>query len=268
LKAFEFDPGSAVIASNLGVTFSLLGEYQEAEKYFKKTILLNPTFIEAIWQKSFMYMKWKGNIIQARATIAEAFQFDECISNPLLFESNVLIDIYDGNYQKALSYLSSKDIDFIYIQFYVNLKSLLYARVYVLMNMPGKAYEYFDAARVTLESIIIKNPDDPRLYSAIGIAYAGLGQKEKAIEAGKRAVELMPINKEAYRGVFRVEDLARIYVMVGEYDAALEQIKLLLTIPSRLSVKLLLLDPTWKPLWDLPEFKKITNMASPDASRI
>ena len=136
------------------------------------------------------------------------------------------------------------------------------------MNMPGKAYEYFDAARVTLESIILKNPDDPRLYSAIGIAYAGLGLKEKAIEAGKRAVELMPINKEAYRGVFRVEDLARIYVMVGEYDAALEQIKLLLTIPSRLSVKLLLLDPTWKPLWDLPEFKKITNMASPDASRI
>ncbi len=45
--------------------------------------------------------------------------------------------------------------------------------------------------------------------------------------------------------------------MVGEYDAALEQIKLLLTIPSRLSVNLLLLDPAWKPLWNLPEFKKM-----------
>jgi tetratricopeptide (TPR) repeat protein len=126
------------------------------------------------------------------------------------------------------------------------------------MNMPEKAHEYFGAARTTLDSMILKNPNDPRLYSAIGFAYAGLGLKEKAIEAGKKAVELMPINKEAYRGVFRVEDLARIYVMVGEYDAALEQIKLLLTIPSRLSVKLLLLDPDWKPLWNIPEFKKIT----------
>ena len=103
----------------------------------------------------------------------------------------------------------------------------------------------------------MKDPDEPRLYSAIGIAYAGLAQKEKAIEAGRKGVDLMPIEKEAYRGVFRVEDLARIYVMVGEYDMALEQIKLLLTIPLRLSVQLLLLDPAWKPLRDLPEFKKI-----------
>jgi TolB-like protein/Tfp pilus assembly protein PilF len=268
LKAFELDPGSSVIVFNVAVTYSLLGEYIEAEKYFKKAILLNPTFMEAIWQKSFMYMKWKGNTIQARATIAEAFQFNESISKPMLFESNVLMDIYDGNYQKALSYLSSKDIDLIEIQFYINLKSLLYARIYDLMNMPEKAHAYFDSARITLESRILKNPGDPRLYSAIGIAYAGLGQKEKAIEAGKKGVDLMLIEKEAYRGVFRVEDLARIYVMVGEYDAALEQIKLLLTVPSRLSVKLLRLDPVWKPLWNLPEFKKITNSASPDSLRI
>ena len=91
-----------------------------------------------------------------------------------------------------------------------------------------------------------------------------MGKKEKAIEAGKRAVELMPINKEAYRGVARVEDLARIYVMVGEYDAALEQIKFLLSLPGPLSVKMLQLDPDWKPLWNLPEFKKIINAASPD----
>ena len=47
-----------------------------------------------------------------------------------------------------------------------------------------------------------------------------LGLKDKAIEAGKKAVELMPVSKEAYRGTFRVADLARIYVMLGEYDAA------------------------------------------------
>jgi tetratricopeptide (TPR) repeat protein len=128
--------------------------------------------------------------------------------------------------------------------------------------MPGEAYKYYDSARITLESRILKNPEDPRLYSAIGIAYAGLGLKEKAIEAGKRAVELMPINKDAWRGVYRVEGLARIYVMVGEYDAALEQIKLLLSLPGPLSIEFLQLDPDWKPLWDIPEFKKITKVTS------
>jgi serine/threonine-protein kinase len=264
LRAFELDPGSSRITYNTAETFYFLGEYQESEKYFNKTCLLNPTFIEPYWLKSIMYMKWKGNTIQARETISETFQFKESISNTRIFELNVLMDIYDGNYQKALSYIASRDIDIIENQFYFNLKSMLYARVYNLMSIPEKAYEYFDSARVTLESKILINPDDPRLYSAIGITYAGLGQKEKAIKAGKKAVDMMPINKEAYRGTYRVEDLARIYVMVGKYDKALEQIKLLLTIPSGLSVKLLLLDPIWKPLWNLPEFKKITNITSPD----
>jgi TolB-like protein len=256
-KAIELDPGIPKLSQNLAVLLSLLKEYPEAEKNFNNALLCNPTFIESYWQKSFNYLKWKGNTKQVRETLSEAFKFKECVSHPLLIESNTLVDIYDGDYQKALIYLSSQDIDIIYVQFYINLKSLLTARIYNLMNMPEKAKIYYNSARNTLDSLILKDPKDSRLYSAIGITYAGLGLKAKAIEAGKKGVELMQISKEAYRGAFRVEDLARIYVMVGEYDLAIQQIKLLLSIPSRLSVKLLLLDPAWKPLWNLPEFKKI-----------
>jgi TolB-like protein/Flp pilus assembly protein TadD len=257
LKAFELDPVSSRIAQDLAGTLYLMCEYQEAEKYFKQALLLNPAFIEAILNESLMYMKWKGNTIQSREIIAEASKFTELNYDPMIIELNVLMDIYEGNYQKAVAFLSSKNIDIIQNQFYINLKSLLYARLYNLMNMPEKAFGYYDSARVVLESRILINPDDPRLYSAIGIAYGGLGQKEKAIEAGKKAVELMPISKEAYRGVYRVGDLARICVMVGEYDMALDHIKQLLSLPGPLSAKLLLLDPAWKPLWDQPEFRKI-----------
>jgi hypothetical protein len=38
------------------------------------------------------------------------------------------------------------------------------------------------------------------------------------------AVELLPMSKEAWRGAHRLEDLARIYTMVGEYDAAIDQL--------------------------------------------
>lgn len=89
-------------------------------------------------------------------------------------------------------------------------------------------------------------------YSSLGIAYAGLGRKIEAIEAGEKAVELLPINKEALRGKSRMEDLARIYLMVGEQEKALEWIELLLAIPAGLSTNMLLLDPVWKPLWDHP----------------
>ncbi len=258
LKAYEFDPGSSVMTENIGETFYLTGKYQEAEKYFDKTATLNPAFIDAYWLRSKMYLKWKGNTVQARETMAKASRFEESITNKNIFELNLLLDIYDGNYQRALNSLSAKSIEIIDDQYYFHPKSLLYAEVYGLMKMPDKAHEYSDSARITIESRILKDPDDPRLYSALGIAYAGLGQKEKAISAGEKALEMMPIDKEAYRGACRAEDLARIYVMVGKYDEALEQIKILLSVPSELSVKLLLLDPAWKPLWSLAEFKKIT----------
>jgi TolB-like protein/Flp pilus assembly protein TadD len=257
MRAYELDPTAPAILQNIGVNESLLNDYPKAEEFFNKALLINPTFIEVLWQKWFLYLKWKGNVTQSRQVLNEAFQYDECRSNPLLYESDILLDIYAGDYNKALSGISSRDIDYIFVQFYVNLKSLLFARVYTLRDMPEKAHYYYNSARNTLDSMIAVNPGDSRLYSTLGIAYAGLGQKDKAISAGMKGVELMPVEKEAYRGVFRVEDLARIYVMVGEYDAALEQIKLLLSIPSRLSVKLLLLDPAWKPLRDLPEFKKL-----------
>ena len=264
LKAYEFDPGSSVMTENIAETYYLTGKFQEAEKFFNKTFSLNPEFIDAYWLYSKMYLKWKGNTVQSRKTMAKVSQFVESISNKNIFEHNTLLDIYEGNYQKALKSLSANSIDIIDDQFYFHPKSLLYARVYSLMKMPDKAHEYFDSARITIESGILKDPDDPRLYSALGIAYAGLGQKEKAISQGTKALEIMPIDKEAYRGACRAEDLARIYVMCDKYDEALEQIKILLSVPSALSVKMLLLDPTWKPLWNLPDFKKITNISSND----
>ena len=108
-----------------------------------------------------------------------------------------------------------------------------------------------------LENKLIEAPDDSRLYSSLGIAYAGLGLTEKAKAAGEKSVALMPISKDAYLGTWRVEELARIYVMVGDYEKALEQIELLLSIPSGLTINLLKLDPVWKPLWDHPEFNKL-----------
>jgi tetratricopeptide (TPR) repeat protein len=268
LKTIELAPDYAIGKENMAVTLFLLGEYEESEKYFKSTIILNPAWYAPYWQCILMYMKWNGNTIKGRETLAEAFQFKELINNPLLVESKVLIDIYDANYESALSYLSSKNIGNIQPNMYFNLKSLLYAKIYNLMNMPDKATAYYDSARIAIESLILKTPEDSRLFSALGIAYAGLGQKGKAIEAGAKAVVLLPISKDAYFGVYRIEDLARIYVMVGDYEKALVQIKLLLSHPSLLSVKMLQLDPVWKPLREMPEFKKIIKRAPSDNSRI
>ncbi len=125
------------------------------------------------------------------------------------------------------------------------------------MNKPESERAYYDSARVFLERRIADVPDDPRLLSSLGIVYAGLGLDAKAISAGEKAVRLLPVSKEAYKGVYQVENLAMIYVMIGKYDEAIAQIKYLLSIPGFLSTKILELDPRWAPLRNQPEFKKL-----------
>jgi len=58
-------------------------------------------------------------------------------------------------------------------------------------------------------------------------------------------------------GTIRATALARIYVMVGEFDAAIDRLKFLLSIPSQVTIPLLRLDPAWDPLRDHPRFKKL-----------
>ena len=74
---------------------------------------------------------------------------------------------------------------------------------------------------------------------------------------GEKAVSLLPMSKEAYRGSCRLQDLAKIYTLVGEYEKALDNIEYLLDRPTKLTVHLLRLHPIWEPLRANPRFKKI-----------
>ena len=79
-------------------------------------------------------------------------------------------------------------------------------------------------------------------------------------------MELSPVSKDALIGPSRVSDLAKIYTMVGEYDAALDEIEYLLSIPSGNSVPWLRLDPIWDPLRDHPRFQALLEKYSAKGS--
>ena len=70
-------------------------------------------------------------------------------------------------------------------------------------------------------------------------------------------VALMPVSKEAVQGAMLCEVLARVYAMVGERDAAQDQLEYLMSIPGDLGVGALRLDPAWAPLRSHPRFQAL-----------
>jgi DNA-binding SARP family transcriptional activator/TolB-like protein/Tfp pilus assembly protein PilF len=120
------------------------------------------------------------------------------------------------------------------------------------------ARDYYDSARVRLESLTQQQPDDALLRGRLGLAYAGLGWKDAAIREGLEATRLRPTSDDLIDGAVASELLARIYAMVGEADAAISRLEVLLSGPSLLSSELLRLDPIWAPLADNPRFQRMT----------
>ena len=256
-QALVIDPQSAMLAGNLGETYFLLRDYPITEQYYDRAIRLNPEQLEVYAGKAWLYLSWKGDTKMAHSILEESSQIFGSKGDILIQYTWVLSLIFESNYPTALRRLQQGELMTFDSPFYTVPKELLYAQIYGLMNQAELEQAYYDSARIILEARVVEQPRDERFHSALGIAYAGLGFKDNAIEAGEQAVELLPIQKEAFRGAYRVADLARIYVMVGEHNAAIDQLEQLLSIPSQISVPLLRIDPIWRPLLDQPRFQKI-----------
>src|SRR4030042_264153 len=110
---------------------------------------------------------------------------------------------------------------------------------------------------IELNEKIKQFPEDERFYAALGYAYAFKGEYKIALENSQKAVKLMPLSTDVWKGFEKEKDLAEVYILAGEYERALDKIEYLLTIPGDLSVPLLKADPAYDKLLDLPRFKKI-----------
>jgi tetratricopeptide (TPR) repeat protein len=97
--------------------------------------------------------------------------------------------------------------------------------------------------------------------SNLALAYAGLGEKEKALSQAKRAVA--DYNDDAVAKPPAEVCLAQIQARFGDHDAAIDAIPHLLQVPAGITVADLNFNPLWDPLRNDPRFQKL--IAEPQA---
>jgi serine/threonine protein kinase/Flp pilus assembly protein TadD len=125
----------------------------------------------------------------------------------------------------------------------------------------GKAQSAFIAARAEQQKVVQAQPNDSQELGLLGLIDAYMGRKEEALREGRRAVELVPMERDSLEGVRRVANLAMIAAWVGDKDLAFEQLESIIRRPSALSYGGLKLFPWWDPLRDDPRFEKILEEA-------
>ncbi|HKT59103.1 MAG TPA: hypothetical protein VJQ46_03585, partial [Gemmatimonadales bacterium] len=121
----------------------------------------------------------------------------------------------------------------------------------------AKVAAWADSARIAAERQLRDAPDDWQRHGLLGVALAYLGETDAAVREGRRGMELMPISRDGYFGPYAQLQLARIYLLSGKLDLALDQLEPLLEVPFYLSRGWLRLDPTFDPLRRHPRFQRL-----------
>ncbi len=116
---------------------------------------------------------------------------------------------------------------------------------------------YAEQAAKAFAEQLVSVPEDSGRHVSLGIALAYLGRKDEAIREGERAVALDPMAKDQLWAPYIRHQLARIYMLVGEPEKALDQLEPLLKIPYYLSPGWLKIDPNFDPLRKNPRFQKL-----------
>lgn len=253
-RAVELDPRNAEAVWSLAYAYTWLRRYGEAEPLYDRALQLAPHRNAFYWFKANNEILWHGDLQVARATMERMPDRKDSWWPWYWWELMRL----ERRFEDALALLAAESWDVLAGPLEFAPKTLLEGQLLHALGDTERAWLRFEEARSILEEEAEIRPDDGRVHSSLGIAYAGLGRNEDAIRAGRLGTDLAPIKSRAFDyGPMRAEYLATVYAMVGRLEEAVGQLELLLSRPSFMSVAQLRIDHRFDPLRDQPDFQAL-----------
>ncbi len=264
-EAITRDPHNSAFVEDLAVTLSNTRQFRAAEQQFDRLIELRPDQPMLKAQKPFVTFFKSGDDTALRTTIA-AFPASMADDRGAL-TLRLAFAFVDRDWPQAkeiIEKMNGGDDEgyFAYGQINVPVScySILLAR---LQGEQPRANASFAETREQLNQKVQKSPGNAYLLSQLAVTDALLNNKEVAISEAKRAVELLPVSKDAMAGPSMEMNLAIVYAWTNELDLAFEKLSSLTNLPSGIFYGQLKRDPYWEPLRKDPRYEKLLAEMAP-----
>ncbi len=266
-QAAVLDPRSTLSFDQLGLTYSMLRRYAEADEAFGRAVAVTADPADELVTRAFNIVEWKGDLAPLQAALdALVPGSDAYLGNAVSF---YLVHWWSRDYTAAIRTGEADTADDWSDTGNIALPRRLYlAWAYAAAGDDAKAKPLYAGLREQTQAAVQQRPDDPDLHLTLAFVDAGLGLKDEALSEGRKVQSVMPLSRDFISGTSRLGWLAQLAVRLGENDQALDQLQQLLAQPAggiAISPALLKLDPVWDPLRSDPRFQKMASGGTPGA---
>ena len=296
-KALQLLPNSGLVHQYIAFVLRRLGRWEEAEPYYRKAIELDPLNVQLLSSFGSEYYVYLRRFSDAYITLDRAIQVAPDSDTSRAIKAGVFMN--EGRLAEADQEMARVPVDdfddfivnnrmslWLYEHKYKEAADFMRRRIqafppdqttdsWLRMFMVEAAFAHKwlgekEEARQLFERVVhdtkptpdtIVKPEANGLPSILALAYAGLGEQEKALQQASQAVkdyETDAVNKPLAQIL-----QAQIQALFGQTDAAITALPHLLQVPAGLTVANLNYDPMWDPLRKDPRFQKLLSRPAP-----
>jgi TolB-like protein/Tfp pilus assembly protein PilF len=256
-KALELDPRDVTLLNDMGSTFyAYLRRFDEARALTDQALRIAPDSAPDRATKAGLFQA-EGRLEEARRELA---RIPEDASDDLIINARIQQAIYERHYDNAIKVIEGKlnsipatqRLDSFAKQFLVYL-----GFCHEWAGRPEEARNAFTRAVQAIKptSDTVVGADANGTPMILALAYAGLGEKEKALKQAEQALKDY-VDDETSKPQAEYT-LAQLQARFGDNDRAIAALPHLLQVPAGLTKANLKLDPLWDPLRKDPRFQKL-----------
>jgi serine/threonine-protein kinase len=262
-RAVEVDPRNTFTLQQIGLSYHHLRRYAEEKSVLDRALKIDPNNVDTKVARAFVDFHWKADTRLLHQTI-DSIRTTNPDSTQSIADGWLVCAMAERDSAAAKAAAIAAGANPPLTDEAVNFSRPFMEGVIARMsNDDDNARSAFTAARVEQEKIIQAQPNYGPPLCVLGLIDAALGQKEEALREGRRAVAVLPVEKDAINGVAMIKYLAMIEAWVGDNDLACEQLAVAIRPPSRLTYGQLKLLPFWDPLRGDPRFEQIVVSLAP-----
>jgi TolB-like protein/class 3 adenylate cyclase/Tfp pilus assembly protein PilF len=261
-RAVELDPRNFFTLQQLAISYHALRRYDQEIATLDRGLSIKPDDAEIKAGRALAFLDWKADtrplhqaIDEIRAKTPEAVK-----SVGDVWFGCALAERDAAAADTALSALGDATFGDNQTQFSAEFGRGLLGR---MLKDENKARSAFEAIRPKQEKIVQEQAEFGPPLCILALIDAGLGWKEEALREVRRAVELVPMEKDSTTATDMIHYSAIVYAWVGEKDLALQNLAKAARLPGQVSYGRLKLLPWYDPLRGDPRFEKIVADLAP-----